>query len=480
MILVLSGDKNKETKAAFKTQKIHGTSMKSFITIMAVVVLTASVASAVTFTNLYNFSLDAFNYGSPDEATNGDGISPIGCVLSGNVIYGTCSSGGLYGDGTIFRVNTDGTHFTNLFNFSNGVFNAQNNTYPDSTGQDPNPGLLLVSNTLYGTTFEGGLHYAGEVFKINTNGSGFTVVHFFNFDDGQGPASGLTLYNNVLYGTTTDGTNTYGTVYGVNLSDLSFFSVYQFTNWTQPYGGVVAISNNFYGFAYYGGAYLQGYVYRVGSSGFADLFDFNGTNGGPSYATPVASGNTIYGATIYGGTNSSGNIFRINADGNAFTNLYNFSPADGANTDGADPDEMSGMILSGNTLIGTTSGRGSGGQGTVFSVKTDGTGFTVLHSFQFSDGSQPDALMLSGGTIYGLTDYGIQGTYLGNGGVFALILQPTLNLAQGGTNVVLSWTGSSYSLYSAPTANGTFTKITGATSPYTNGISGTQKYFKLE
>ena len=455
--------------------------MKRLITIIAVVLLTVTVASAVTFTNLYNFSVDAFNSGAPDEATNGDGISPDGFVIVGNVMYGTATTGGTNGDGTIFRVNLDGTDFTNLFNFNNGPYNSVNSTYPDSTGEYVNPGLLLISNTLYGTTFDGGLNFAGEIFKINLDGSGFSVIHSFGFTDGQGPSSGLTLYSNVLYGTTSGGgLDTYGTVFAVNLNGLSFSDVYSFTNPTAPYGGVVAISNNFYGFAYYGGAYLKGYVYRVGSSGYADLFDFDGTNGGPSYATPVASGNTLYGATIDGGTNGSGNLFRINTDGNDFTNLYNFSAANGANTDGAQPDDMGGMILSGNTLFGTTSTRGSGGQGTVFQINTDGTGFTVLHSFQFSDGSQPDALIRSGGTLYGLTDYGIQGTYLGNGGVFALILQPTLNIAQGRTNVILSWIGSPYSLYSAPTANGTFTKITGATSPYTNSITGTQKYFKLE
>lgn len=456
--------------------------MKSFITILAVVFLTATIASAVTFTNLYNFSVDAFNNGSPDVSTNGDGISPVGCVVSGNVIYGTCNGGGLYGDGTVFRLNTDGTHFTNLFNFNNGLYDSANGTYPESTGQQPNPGLILIGKTLYGTTFYGGLNYAGTVFKIDTNGANFAVIFSFAFTNGASPSSGLTLYNNTLYGTTTGGgTNGgYGTVYGVNLSDLSFFSLYQFTNWTQPYGSVVAISNNFYGFAYYGGANLKGYVYRVGGSGFADLFDFDGTNGGPSYATPVTSGNTIYGATIDGGTNGSGNIFRINTDGHAFTNLYNFSPADGANTDGVQPYDLGGMILSGNTLFGTASLHGGGGLGTVFSVKTDGSSFTVLHSFQFSDGSQPDSLVLSGGTLYGLTDYGIQGSSLGNGGIFALILQPSLNIAPGRTNVVLSWTGSAYSLYSAPAVNGTFTKITGATSPYTNSITGTQKYFKLE
>ena len=48
-------------------------------------------------------------------------------------------------------------------------------------------------------------------------------------------------------------------------------------------------------------------------------------------------------------------------------------------SDGANP--RAGLILSGNTLYGTAVGGGSSGNGTVFAVNTDGTGFTNLHSF---------------------------------------------------------------------------------------------------
>ena len=40
-----------------------------------------------------------------------------------------------------------------------------------------------------------------------------------------------------------------------------------------------------------------------------------------------------------------------------------------------------GLILSGNTLYGTAQYGGSSGNGTVFAVNTDGTGFTNLYSF---------------------------------------------------------------------------------------------------
>jgi uncharacterized repeat protein (TIGR03803 family) len=91
------------------------------------------------------------------------------------------------------------------------------------------------------------------------------------------------------------------------------------------------------------------------------------------------------------------------------------------NSDGDDPQAR--LILSGNTLYGTTTGGGSSGNGTVFAVNTDGTGFTTLYSFNDgSDGADPWAgLTLSGNTLYGTTTF--DGSS-GGGTVFSLSLLP--------------------------------------------------------
>jgi uncharacterized repeat protein (TIGR03803 family) len=64
-----------------------------------------------------------------------------------------------------------------------------------------------------------------------------------------------------------------------------------------------------------------------------------------------------------------------------FTPLYNFTSFDpdngGTNSDGAYP--TAGLILSSNTLYGTTGDGGTGGDGSVFAVNTDGSGFTNLY-----------------------------------------------------------------------------------------------------
>ena len=45
--------------------------------------------------------------------------------------------------------------------------------------------------------------------------------------------------------------------------------------------------------------------------------------------------------------------------------------------------------------------------------------------------------------------------------------------------LVLSWTNAGFTLQSAPVVPGTFTNIPGATSPYTNPITGAQQFFRL-
>src|SRR5450759_4429359 len=98
-----------------------------------------------------------------------------------------------------------------------------------------------------------------------------------------------------------------------------------------------------------------------------------------------------------------GTVFAVHTNGTGFTNLHTFNYSNGAHPD-------AGLILSGNTLYGTTVGGGSSGDGTVFAVNPNGTGFTNLHSFTAfsvlsstnSDGANPTAgLILSGNTLYG-------------------------------------------------------------------------------
>ena len=75
-------------------------------------------------------------------------------------------------------------------------------------------------------------------------------------------------------------------------------------------------------------------------------------------------------------------MFAVNTNGTGFTNLHSFTASDpttGTNSDGAYP--VCRIDFIGQHPVWDGAYGGSSGNGTVFAVNTDGTGFTNLHSF---------------------------------------------------------------------------------------------------
>jgi uncharacterized repeat protein (TIGR03803 family) len=367
------------------------------------------------FTNLFIFGYA----GSPYLVTNTDGATPrAGLVLSDNTLYGTTEEGGFYTEGIVFAINTDGTGFTNLHNFAATVEDPTG-FYTNSDGADPWGGLVLSANTLYGATGNGGSFGVGTVFAIHTDGTGFTNLYNFGANgnksndtnsDGAGAKSSLILSNGIFYGTAAAGGSAgNGTVFAIHTDGTGFTNLHSFST-----------------------------TFRGANS------DIHGTNSDGSSPEDdlVLSGNKLYGTTPFGGTGSNGTVFALNIDGTGFTNLHSFTGSDGG-------DPIAGLVLSGGTLYGTASDGGSLGEGTVFALNTDGTGFATLNTFTHptydsplnvytnADGSLPVGnLILSGSTLYGATEAG--GTN-GIGTVFALNLAaapPTIQFTASPTNGV--------------------------------------------
>ena len=408
------------------------------------------------FTTLHSFTALLIH------GDNSDGAYPqTGLVLSGNTLYGTAERGGSlsastgFAAGTVFAVNTDGTGFTTLHNFGGG----------SSDGASPQAGLILSGNTLYGTTVGGGsISGQGTVFAINTDGTGFTILHSFtavtNFpaninSDGANPYAGLILSGNTLYGTAANGGSSgHGTVFAVNTDGTGFTNLHSFTallgsvnsDGAYPYAGLILSGNTLYGTAPSGGSLGYGTVFAVNTdgTGFTILHTFTrGSDGGGPIAGLILSGNTLYGTASGGGSSDHGTVFAINTDGTGFTTLHNF----GGGSDGANP--YAGLILSGNTLYGTAVGGAGAYQGTVFAIHTDGTGFTNLHSLTAeSDGNGPWAgLVLSGNTLYGTAR---QGGGANAGTVFSLSLGSVI-----APPVISALTSSSSLTTTGATLNGT-------------------------
>jgi uncharacterized repeat protein (TIGR03803 family) len=444
--------------------------------------------SAQTFTVLHSFTPT-----SPSlPGRNSDGAYPDegGLVLSNNTLYGSTVLGGLYGRGTIFKVNVDGSGFAALHSFS-PIIDLNN---PNYDGAEPLAGLILSGSTLYGVATYGGSGGNGTVFGVNTDGSGFrTLYSFTQFpfpfqtnDDGANPIAGVVLSGNTLYGTTYDGgTIGNGTLFAVNIDGTQFRT---FSDGGFASDGVLTSSSNtLYGTTIFGGSSGNGTVFKVNTNGtgFTVLHTFTGIDGADSFAGMILSGNTLYGTTSSGGTSGEGTVFRVNTDGSGFVTLRSFT-----NSDGASP--HAGLILLGNTLYGTAQFGGSLNSGTVFTIGTDGTGFSLLHTFTGgSDGATPVApLILSGNTFYGTTSGG--GSF-GYGTVFSLSFTPQLTLIPSGPNLTLSWptnyAGFDYTGFTLQSTTNLASPVwtTNLTAPVlvngqytvTNPISGTQQFFRL-
>ena len=449
------------------------------------------------YTNLYEFT-----------ASN-DGSGPFaGLALSDGKLYGTTYSGGKLGGGTVFAINTNGTGFTNLYNFNNvnyapyggvvvagtrifgttaqgghvyalntdgtgftNLANIGNDSYStpvlangrlygcttagsgiifavntNATGYQvlhiftdgsSVGGLVLVSDTLYGTTYQGGTSGAGTVFSIKTNGSAYTTLYNLNWStDGATSVASLLPSGSTLFGTALNGgVGTVGTIFSINTSGTGFTTLFSFhfSDAAYPWALLARSGNSLYGTAYNGGNGASGaiFAYDIVAGTWSNLYSFSAlsSSGAPNSdgaypeAGLVISGNTLYGVASEGGTNGLGTLFSVKTDGTGFTNLFNFSIANGGLPYG-------GLALSGNSLHGTTPYGGANGDGTIFSINTDGSRFTTLHNFSATtfdpvsasptntDGSSPNGtLLLVGDTFYGTT---YQGGRAGNGTIFAI------------------------------------------------------------
>jgi uncharacterized repeat protein (TIGR03803 family) len=378
--------------------------------------------------------------------TGWDGAFPYGELLAvGDRLYGTASNGGgSCGPGSVFAVNTDGTGFSNL------------HALTEEEGGSPQGALLLADGVFYGTTSAVGNYGPngyGTVFAINADGTGFRTVHRFaptsvNLEINSGgarPFCSLILSGNTLFGTAERGGSLgKGTVFKVNTDGTGFTTLHNFTplisgvdsGGHSPRDGLVLSGNTLYGTTRFGGGPDYGTIFAVSTSGtgFRKLHSFHGSDG----ATPnalVLSGNTLYGSTVYGGSANNGTIFAINTDGSGFRTLYSFTQVPGfppyANADGGFPE--GGLILRNGILYGTANAGGQFGTGAVFRLRTDGTDFGVIHSFSVgafkefgnyinSDGAFPSAgLILAGNALYGTTT---KGGSSGLGTVFRLSLPP--------------------------------------------------------
>jgi uncharacterized repeat protein (TIGR03803 family) len=392
-------------------------------------------------------------------AGGADGASPYAALLSDRGrLYGTTSSGGRFGDGTVFSIKPATGAERVIYSFEG-----------NSNGSFPTSALIKVGGTLYGSTLYGGIGSGtegdGTLYSIHPATGAHTVLYaFMGGSDGDGPISGLISDGGVLYGTTgSGGGGNNGTLYSFNLVKGSETVVYSFAggiDGSEP-NAVIRVGHTLYGATGSGGTGSAGTLFSVNPSTGVEtvLYSFTGASvrssrnalqnmngtlflsssrgGIPNLGDIVeinpstGAANEIYaftdqaagvypeaalidfGSAIYGTTEGGGNencsggcgtVFSFNPRTGAETALYSFA----GGSDGIGPEAA--LIGLNSTLYGTTPTGGTHGQGSVFSIDTATGAETVLHSFAGSkagDGATPNAELITvGGTLYGTTFYG--------------------------------------------------------------------------
>ena len=393
------------------------------------------LARAQSLTPLYSFPAN----GSAAAGTHP--FSGFALGTDGNY-YGTTSTGGSNGSGTVFKMTPSGA-VTTIYTFSS-KYGGANGAVANSDGANPNSGLVIGGNgLLYGTTSSGGTSGEGTVFSLTTAGALTTLYNFNGGSTGSYPKAPLVAdAGGNLYGTTSFGGNhNSGTVFKITASG-ALTTLHSFS--TQKDGSnnadgaypdaalVVDTSGNLYGATSGGGANNCGTLFEVSVSGaFSVLHTFfrsdNSNTDGASPEAPLtlATDGSLYGAAEYGGQDNYGSLFKVSPSG-SFTHLYNFSEAVGySNPDGAFPTGSLLANTNGN-FYGTASRGGDDGAGTVYQLTPAGV-LTTLHSFSDdSSGSNTDGAYPSGnltasssGLLYGTA---AQGGVSNDGTAFALSL----------------------------------------------------------
>jgi uncharacterized repeat protein (TIGR03803 family) len=314
-----------------------------------------------------------------------DGGAPIARVVFGadGSLYGTTELGGVHcgvGCGTVFNLKMTPCKNTLCAWLETVLYQFTGS----SDGANPGYGDLTFDGAghIFGTTFFGGNHAQGVVYKLARQNGGWTESVLYPFtggNDGGNPYSSI-IFDKAgkLYGTTyVGGAHRNGTVFQLRSSgsvwtENTLYAFQGSSDGGSPFGGVVFDnSGNLYGATSGGGPGSGGTVYELMPSNsswtFAVVYGFNGSAylPGPYDSLTMDAAGNLYGTTIKDGAHGTGSVFQLTPSfgGWTETDLYDFpSSADGAFPYG------NVLIDAKGNLYGTASQGGANGYGVIWEI----------------------------------------------------------------------------------------------------------------
>ena len=362
-----------------------------------------TVSSNVLVTVLSSAFQTLHRFGpSAQNGINGWGTLALG---SDGALYGCVRNGGASNAGAIFRLETTGSNYTILHHFTGGA-----------GGTTPLGGIIEGSDgALYGTTFSGGTNNSGVIFRINKSGSDFTVLHhFLSISDCRNPqAELLEASDGLLYGTAYNGGGfARGGIFKIN-KDGSGYTIVSGLNFggaeapRQPIGGLIEAQDGFlYGTSESGGATTNGTVFRVNKNGTnaVVLKSLGIVDGGveqPNGTLALGDDGQLYGTAAFGGSANFGGVFRMATNGTNFAVIKSFAGADAR-------EPRAGLVKArGGVLIGTSRIGGEVDTGALFQIRPD-SDYLYVHLRNFSplngNGVRPRGpVIYADGFCYGTT-----------------------------------------------------------------------------
>jgi uncharacterized repeat protein (TIGR03803 family) len=366
-----------------------------------------------------------------------DGGNPDGPLImdAAGDLFGTTSTGGANGDGTVFEVKK-----------TNGVYAAAPTTIASLAGSDDGfqiGGLLMDSaGDLFGTTVEGGAHNDGAVFEIKYQNGSYastpTILYSFtDSTDGQHPNAGLIMdAAGDLFGTANEGPGAaddsanFGSVFALKAIDGGYveFTLADFGADDNATSGLtVDAAGDLFGTVVNVSAGASDFVYEIPADGatIASVPKTLATFGGAS-TQEGAGGGGPYGGLVM---DHAGNLFGTTTDGSG--SVFEIAYAGGGNYaatattiaafSGSAANPLGNLIMDANgDLFGTTATGGASGKGSVFEIKFANGSYTstpaTLYSFTGgADGQLPygGLVMDANGDLFGTTSGGEAGGAFG-------------------------------------------------------------------
>ena len=335
-----------------------------------------------------------------DFSTSSDPYADV--TIGGNKLFGAAYSGGSNGFGYFFSVNKDGSGFKDIWDC-----NDTGSILGNSNGYDPYGDVTVIKSKLYGFNYEGGAYGYGNIFRIDTNGTGYKDLHDFNDTTGEYIGWGaLTVVGNKFFGMTYEGgAYGYGVIFSMDTNGAGYKDLFDFNDTTGGYGESATLAvykNKLYCMTYEGGANDSGVIFSIDTNGngYKDLVDLNRSKGYYSYGFLTLVNNKLFGMTYYGGAHDSGVVFSVDTDGAGYKNIVDMDSSTGYYTYG-------GLTLCRNKLYGMTQYGGARDSGVLFSIDTNGTGFK--HLYDFGGGSKTayypygNNITISTDTLFGMT-----------------------------------------------------------------------------